>query len=209
MPSPAAPTLSVLYLLDPLCGWCYGASPKIARLERAGVEVNLLPTGLFSGEGAKQMSPGLARYAWQNDQRIHSLTGQVFSEAYRTHVLEAEGTPFDSQPLTLGLLAVRQTTPDRELAALRCLQEARYVHGKPTTTLAAVEAILTESGFGHAVDLLRDHLPALLAKAQEVIGYGQQMMSYLGARGVPTFAITQNNRPRVVELDDLLAQAGA
>lgn len=205
MPTPAAPTLSVLYLFDPLCGWCYGAAPKVAQLAQTkGVRLSLAPTGLFCGDGARPMSSGLARYAWQNDQRIHSLTGQVFSEAYRANVLGRTEFPFDSQPLVLGLLAVRQTTPHHELAALHSLQQARYVSGQPNTTLPAVEHILTENGYHQAVDHLRHHLPALLSEFCNVIAYGQQMMDYLGARGVPTFALLHDDRPRVIELDQLL-----
>ncbi len=42
---------SLIYLYDPLCGWCYAATSGIARLRTAGVEVSLRPTGLFSGPG--------------------------------------------------------------------------------------------------------------------------------------------------------------
>jgi protein-disulfide isomerase-like protein with CxxC motif len=36
------------YLFDPLCGWCYGATPTLsALLEEPGITVKLLPTGLF------------------------------------------------------------------------------------------------------------------------------------------------------------------
>ncbi|TIX61245.1 MAG: DsbA family protein, partial [Mesorhizobium sp.] len=40
---------TLTYLFDPLCGWCYGATPMLDRLEKSGVVLELLPTGLFSG----------------------------------------------------------------------------------------------------------------------------------------------------------------
>ena len=47
------------YLFDPLCGWCYGAAPVLSALQgQPSVNVELLPTGLFSGEGARPMSNG-------------------------------------------------------------------------------------------------------------------------------------------------------
>ncbi|WP_353611301.1 hypothetical protein [Paracidovorax avenae] len=70
-------TKTLHYLFDPLCGWCYGAGGTVAELAALpGVALRLLPSGLFSGEGARPMSADFADYAWSNDQRIERLTGQ-------------------------------------------------------------------------------------------------------------------------------------
>ena len=82
--------MQMIYLFDPLCGWCYGATPaleKIAKLE--DIIIEMAPTGLFAGQGARPMDDRFAAFAWQNDQRIGQLTGQVFSQAYRDQVLAA------------------------------------------------------------------------------------------------------------------------
>ena len=79
---PSTPTVTVTYLFDPLCGWCYAAAPVLARLQATpGVQVVLAPTGLFAGAGARPMDAQFAAYAWSNDQRIAQLTGQPFSPA--------------------------------------------------------------------------------------------------------------------------------
>src|SRR5256885_10329512 len=78
----------ITYLFDPLCGWCYGASPTLEGLAaRPDFIIKLAPTGLFAGEGARPMDDGFAAYAWANDQRIARLTSQTFSEDYRRKVL--------------------------------------------------------------------------------------------------------------------------
>ena len=55
-PIQSAPDLpELLYLFDPLCGWCYGMSPVIQRVrqEFAGrVEVSVLCGGMVTGEQA-------------------------------------------------------------------------------------------------------------------------------------------------------------
>ena len=44
---------NLVYLMDPLCGWCYGASGAIQQLAKAqDFSIELLPVGLFSGSGA-------------------------------------------------------------------------------------------------------------------------------------------------------------
>ena len=45
---------TVLYLFDPLCGWCHSVSGGIAKLAKTA-DVKLVPTGLFSRD--KIMSP--------------------------------------------------------------------------------------------------------------------------------------------------------
>ncbi|TGU69964.1 DsbA family protein, partial [Mesorhizobium sp. M1C.F.Ca.ET.144.01.1.1] len=56
--------ITVTYLFDPLCGWCYGATPMLDRLAASGVALELLPTGLFSASGARPMDAGFAAQAW-------------------------------------------------------------------------------------------------------------------------------------------------
>ncbi|GAB2835940.1 hypothetical protein GCM10027276_43070 [Comamonas piscis] len=52
------------YLFDPLCGWCYGAGPVLDLLsQRGGEHLQLLPSGLFAGEGARPMDGAFAAYA--------------------------------------------------------------------------------------------------------------------------------------------------
>ena len=73
---------TVTYLFDPLCGWCYGASPAVQHLgSLKDVRLALAPTGLFSGRGARAMDANFAAFAWSNDERIEKLTGQPFTEA--------------------------------------------------------------------------------------------------------------------------------
>ncbi|ATO32710.1 hypothetical protein DZA65_01784 [Dickeya dianthicola] len=85
------------YVFDPLCGWCYGASPTVAALAyHPAFRLELSPSGLFADEGARSMNDEFAAYAWSNDQRIARLTGQPFSERYRQQVLGDRQQAFDS-----------------------------------------------------------------------------------------------------------------
>ncbi len=80
---------ALTYLMDPFCGWCYGASPALQALRaEPGIQITIAPTGLFAGDGSRPMNAEFARFAWTNDQRIASLTGQRFTEAYRTQLLD-------------------------------------------------------------------------------------------------------------------------
>ena len=89
-------------LVDPLCGWCYGAASALERLAaQPEILLTLTPIGLFAGEGARPMDAGFADHAWSNDQCIARLTGQVFSPAYRGRVLGDLTSPSTAAPRCL------------------------------------------------------------------------------------------------------------
>ncbi len=209
--------MRISYLFDPLCGWCYGAVPALEQLARLDeVTLELAPTGLFAGEGARPMDAGFAAYAWQNDQRIARLTGQSFSDAYRSQVLGALGGMFDSAPATLAVVAVGLAAPERELEALKALQQARYVEGRDNADLAAVADTLTKAGFPDAARAVGAADEELLGAYRRRVEAARQEMARFGAQGVPTLLVGEGAQRRMLHssalfgsFDTLVAQLRA
>jgi putative protein-disulfide isomerase len=196
------------YLFDPLCGWCYGTAPVVAAAQEApGVRVELHPTGLFSGPGARPMDDAFAAFAWSNDQRIARLTGQRFTEAYRHQVLGDRQGLLDSGPATVALTAVRLTEPARELEALKAIQIARYVSGSDVTSLAVLANLLDGLALGAAAARIAHPDADLLAANQARTARAQALMREVGARGVPTLIVESGEKRRV--LDHTAAYANA
>ncbi|WP_053845707.1 DsbA family protein [Paracidovorax avenae] len=192
-------TKTLHYLFDPLCGWCYGAGGTVAELAALpGVALRRLPSGLFSGEGARPMSADFADYAWSNDQRIERLTGQRFTEQYRSDVLGDHRQMFDSGPATVALTAVALTAPERELEALKAIQQARYVHGQDITQLDTLVATLKDIGLGDAADRLARPDAGLLDANRARIARAQALSQQFGARGVPTFVLEQGGQQQLL-----------
>jgi putative protein-disulfide isomerase len=202
--------IKVLY--DPLCGWCYGATPAVRRLlGDASIRLELAPTGLFSGEGARPMDAGFAEYAWANDQRIEQLTGQRFSERYRDDVLGATGTKLDSGLATMALTAVALTSPRRELDALEAIQAARYREGRDVTALGVLVDVLRSLGLEGAATRLSGANPELVAAVESRTTQARSVLQAVGARGVPTVVAGEGPSQRLVpserlygSFDDLL-----
>lgn len=179
---------TLIYLFDPLCGWCYGATPTLSGLQEVpGITVELVPTGLFSGEGARPMDDDFAAYAWGNDQRIALLTGQSFTERYRESVLGDRQQLFDSGPATVALTAVSLTTPARELEAVKAIQHARFVDGQDITDLQTLAAVLTSIGLKEAAVMVESPNANLFEANRARIDRAQALMNEFDARGVPTF----------------------
>ncbi|WP_411881824.1 DsbA family protein [Polaromonas sp. YR568] len=192
-------TKTLHYLFDPLCGWCYGAMPALSALnEVPAVSIELLPTGLFSGEGARPMNAEFAAYAWSNDQRIERLTGQRFTEQYREQVLDDRHRLFDSGPATVALTAVSLTAPARELDALKAIQSARYVDGRDTTSLEMLAGVLHGLGLEQAAARVAQPDDDLVAANQARINRAQALMREFGAHGVPTLVAESGAKRWVV-----------
>ncbi len=180
---------NVTYLFDPLCGWCYGASPALQQLAQdTSVSLALAPTGLFSG-GGRTMDAAFAEYAWSNDVRIAKLTGQRFTEAYRANVLGKLGSRFDSTTSTLALCAVALTEPTSELEALKVLQEARYVHGLDTADVKVVAQLLRTLGLAAAAERLLNSDTDLHETHAARVQAAQRLMRRHGAQGVPALVV--------------------
>ena len=175
------------YLYDPLCGWCYGATPAISELAGiSNLRINLLPVGLFSGDRATIVDDAFAATIWSMDQRIERMTGQRFSDDYRRRVLGNRQQLLDSGPATLALTAVSLTAPARELEALKAIQRARYVNGSDVTSRATLAALLAALGLEEAAAMIaqpeEDLLDANLARVERA----QVLMREFGVHGVPT-----------------------
>lgn len=192
-------TKTLHYLFDPLCGWCYGAGGTVAALAAMpGVALRLLPTGLFSVEGARPMTDDFAAYAWSNDQRIERLTGQRFTEQYRRDVLADHRQMFDSGPATVALTAVALTAPAREVEALKRIQQARYVEGRDVTSLDTLVALLKALGLDDAAQHLARPDAALLDANRARVAQAQALLQQFGARGVPAFILEHNGQRQLL-----------
>lgn len=178
-------TGTLIALVDPLCGWCWGAVPAFEKMAAAGLPLEIVCSGLFIGD--RPMTPEFADYAWQSDQRIGLMTGQIFSREYNEKVLRNFDTKFDSGPATLAVTAVQMREPEKALKVLHALQAARWVAARDITSEEVVATVLRESGVG------RNTVEAFLSEDQEIIdelnnraNFARAVLTQVDARGVPT-----------------------
>lgn len=200
----ASRKITVTYLFDPLCGWCYGAAPSLRRLkDLPGIALTMAPTGLFSGSGARLMDAGFAAYAWGNDKRIAALSGQPFSDAYREKVLNAADGRFDSGPATLALCAVWRLDPQIELDALEAVQHARFVRGLDVTSPAILAGCLDAIGLTEAARAIAKPDEELATATRARVAAGARLMAAAGARGVPALVANAEQAPTLLRTDGL------
>lgn len=195
--------LELQYFFDPLCGWCYASAPALAALaERHGAVLRMMPVGLFM---QPRPMAGIAEFAWQNDQRIATLTGQRFTNTYRVQILQSANGVFDSTPLTRALTALGEQNAALEAHLLHAAQLARYVDGVDTCRAEAVARIAVDAAQGVGLSLdtagfatrLRDDRSLAEATARRVV-LAQQAMQALPSGGVPQLLVKAGDKTQVI-----------
>ena len=181
--------MKLIYLFDPLCGWCYASSPAVLNLAKSNeFELEIYATGLFADTG-RTMDAAFARHAWSNDQRIAQLTGQPVSEKYHRQILLGEGE-FNSRALSNACFALLEQGSETMLEVFAKLQKARYVDGQDTSQTEVVRRLLQDLGQSTAAETFDS--AENQAKTTDWIGQGQTIATRFGVQGVPSlFAETE------------------
>jgi len=115
-------TLTLHYVYDPLCGWCYAVTPMIEAVAQTGIEIVLHGGGLW--EPATSPMPEKRAYIRQNDTRIAALTGMAFGPAYLDGLLTDATTVFWSSPTIAAVLAAGTMETGADLRMMHAIQTA-------------------------------------------------------------------------------------
>lgn len=177
----------LIYVYDPLCGWCYGAMPAIHSLaDLEGCIVEPLPSGLFGGDADRRIDAAMVQHIEQADARIAAMSGQRFSDLYRRKVLANPDMPFDSTPATRALTAVSLWNVRRELDGLHALQRERFVAGRDISKPEVIAQALAAS-LGDDIEawLTRIADPRAAIATEKRMARAHKVMKSVGVQGVP------------------------
>ena len=188
MPPPPADLPELLYLQDPLCGWCYGMSPVIKRVQQefAGrVKVSVLCGGMVKGEDVGPLAE-----SWddlQNTLRdVETVAGISFGAAFWA-LGEAGTYVFDSKPPSRAITAFRQLTPDpaRAIAFVHAVQTALFRYGQDLNDPATYDALLLPFGVAAAEFRRRWVAPETARATQQEFAAAAR----IGVAGFPTAVV--------------------
>jgi putative protein-disulfide isomerase len=135
----------LLYVMDPMCSWCWGFAPVaqalIAQAERAGVKTHLLMGGLRTGNGAA-LEPATRAYILEHWQAVHEATGQPFD---RRDPLP-EGFVYDTEPACRAVATVRSLDPDSAWPMVQRIQQGFYAQGRDVTRAEVLVELAEAAG---------------------------------------------------------------
>jgi putative protein-disulfide isomerase len=140
---------TLLYVMDPHCGWCFGFGTVIKKLyERYRtddrVRFDVLPGGLFVPKisTSKAFADGKRSIC----ERISQFAGVTFSESYFADVI-GEGGYLDSEVPCRILNTANHLLPDRLIPFMEALLAQEFIHGRNISDYATAEPVIDEFGF--------------------------------------------------------------
>ena len=196
-------TVTLHYIHDPLCGWCYAAAPLV-KAAREVLPVRWHAGGMMAGPRRQPVSEGLRSYVLPHDRRIAQLTGQPFGEAYVDGLLRDTTAVLDSEPPIAAMLAAEEVA-GRGLDLLARLQRAHYVEGRRIADRPVLEEMAASIGLDPAE--FTESLGGVEGRTvQSHIAQTRALMQRLGVGGFPSFALERDGRWSPVEVGEFLGR---
>lgn len=122
-------TQTLIYVHDPLCGWCFGLTEAISQIAKSfpdlSIEIRL--GGLVTGDRIAPYAM-LHDYVKANGPNMQSVTGARIGDAFLTEMLPSQ-TLMSSHPPNCAILTVRETEPAWALDFTIAVQDAHFVDG--------------------------------------------------------------------------------
>ncbi|WP_332419319.1 DsbA family protein [Vibrio metschnikovii] len=180
--------VKVHYFFDPMCGWCFGASPLLETLaEMPIITLKLHPGGMLP---RSELAAEFRAHILEADQQISLVTGQVFGEAYRSRIASKQPLIVDSY-LTAQAIIAAEELQGLGLAMLKKIQQAHYQQGLTVAEPEVLAQLASQLGIEHdkwhnAMQQAKSDLPSTIANSK-------QLMAQYQLRGFPSMMIELAN----------------
>ena len=125
--------LKIFYVFDTMCGWSYGTSDVITKVQEKYKDVydfNLVPGGMWAGDNVKVMDSGLREFINDNNVEVEKSTGKNFGESYNKKVLDSSSIVLDSFPGAKAVVIVQKIKKAVAFSFLKNIQNAFFLEGK-------------------------------------------------------------------------------
>lgn len=196
-------TITLHYIYDPYCGWCYAAAPLIAiAANHPNIHLELHGGGMLAGSARLHLDDQFRQYILQSDKRIAAMTGQVFGDDYIA-MLHQSNVVMDSAPPQTAILAA--TKQGKGVEMLKALQKAHYVSGRQIKQPEVLAEVAQEIGL-NIDQFQKDYAQCAQTETDAHIAQSKQLLGQSGASGFPTLLIEQQGKWLRVPLQNYLGE---
>ena len=182
----------LIVIYDALCCWTYGALPLLESLTDHCLakreKLKLLPYGCSTCTDELFLTSQKANQCWNNCKLVENLSGQSFSEQYRTDILEAPGKQLDPTWILQAYTLLADNDLVDHLHFAQTLLQARYLYAKDTTQREVVEEVLQTIGIPESlIDQLGSE--AAIKEADHLREQTETLLVEADNRGLPSFLL--------------------
>ena len=175
----------LIYVMDPMCSWCWGFAPVIDAIQQAFAQVplHLVAGGLRPGV-ADPMADAARQALAEHWQAVKASTGQPL---LTPDALPA-GFIYNTEPACRALVVARELDAGRVWDLVKAMQYAFYAQAQDVTQCTALADLAGQAGYD------RDRFSkAFVAEvAQHTVTADFTWAANLGISGFPTLLAERN-----------------
>jgi len=122
--------MELLYIYDPLCGWCYGFGPVVERLEKEYPEarITVISGGMVLGDRIRPVG-NMAPHLLKAMPYLEKTTGVTYGEPYKALLKEGTYTTSSEKP-SIALCVYKSFTIDSAVSFAHDIQSSLFKEGK-------------------------------------------------------------------------------
>lgn len=137
---------TLIYCYDAYCGWCYGFSEVIKKINseyKNKLEFEVLSGGMILTEEPVSIS-ATAKYIEESYKRVEEITGIKFGEDYLWHIEHPGASDWfpNSEKPAIALCVFKDYFPEQQISFAADLQYALHFEGRDLTDDDAYRLLL-------------------------------------------------------------------
>lgn len=184
--------IAIAYVYDVLCGWCYGFTPVMKKLQdefESEHPIEVISGGMILGDRVGPIGDHLDN-ARQAFKMVEERTGVRFGKDFVQKGLTKGDMVFNSMPPSKALAVFRQHRPGQSLAFASGLQKGIYGQGHAPEDLDWYGDLAAEFG----LDARQFRTEMEQPDAEKLAQRDFQMAQALQVQGFPAVFAYQDNR---------------
>ncbi len=185
----------VIYIYDPLCGWCYGFTPHLMKWAEAHPELNftVFSGGMVTGDRVGPIRE-VASYISKAYKNVEERSGISFGKPFLETTLEKGEAIFNSVPPAKALVGLKSLQAGDDLDYAHRIQKAIYEKGHPPEGEKAYVEIAKEVGIDpeEYQDFYRS------AEAENKMNKEFELVKTWGIEGFPTLVLLDDGKGYVL-----------
>ncbi|MFN9709992.1 MAG: DsbA family protein [Bacteroidota bacterium] len=175
----------LIYCYDAWCGWCFGFSPVIRKLNiefRNMLTIEVLSGGMILPQQPAHVSI-MANYVLENYEHVEARTGVHFGEDYLWHMQHPELSDWfpSSEKPAIALSVFKEYQPEHQVNFIADLQHALFVEGRDLTDDEAYRHLIHKYALDENIFYQNLHSETYKEKAYEDFALCQRLQ----AKGFP------------------------
>ncbi|MBX9851063.1 MAG: DsbA family protein [Cytophagaceae bacterium] len=186
----------LIYVYDPLCGWCYGFSPVMMKLKKEygeSVKFTVISGGMIIDEREGPLSEKAAFIKWAY-KNVEEGSGIKFGEAFLKGPLEDGKMFFSSMPPSLALTVFKSLHEEKSVEFAGAIQKMIYYEGKDLNAVSSYTALLKDFNIDSAEFVKRFSDSAYKEKTINDFKYSNS----LGVTGFPTVFFKKGEKIQLI-----------